>query len=307
MLKARALIIGEKHALEELCLDRSARRAWSFSAVEETNVEKLKDLVASNCKPEITAIIVDGSEMQAKELTNALKELSQRGVTIIDIDDFYEKYLRKFNIYSKNGSAILEKEARSPLFEFTKRALDVLFGLMALVLLSPVSVLVSILIKLDSPGSILYLQRRVGLKNKEFTLYKFRTMIQGAEKDQAVWADQQDPRITKLGKLLRRLRVDELPQLINVLRGDMSIVGPRPERPEFVQVLRQKIPHYDVRHQVKPGLTGWAQVNFRYGASVDDAAEKLKYDLYYVKHRTILLDLLIMLKTVVVVIKGRGR
>ena len=165
---------------------------------------------------------------------------------------------------------------------------------------------IAVLVRLDSPGPVLYRQERVGLAGRSFTLLKFRSMRSDAETTGPAWAMQRDPRVTRIGSFIRRTRIDELPQLINVLRGEMSFIGPRPERPHFVEQLAEAIPHYRERARVKPGLTGWAQVNFPYGASVEDARVKLSYDLYYVKHRSPLLDLAILFATVRVILFQEG-
>ncbi|HEY6343928.1 MAG TPA: exopolysaccharide biosynthesis polyprenyl glycosylphosphotransferase [Bryobacteraceae bacterium] len=161
-------------------------------------------------------------------------------------------------------------------------------------------------IKLDSPGPVIYRQRRVGAGGRCFEVYKFRSMRTNAEQDGAQWATADDPRVTRVGAFLRKYRLDELPQFINVIRGDMSFVGPRPERPEFVEELRAAIPYYDERHTVRPGITGWAQVQYEYGASVEAASRKLEYDLYYLKHMSALFDMRIILRTVRTVISGKG-
>jgi lipopolysaccharide/colanic/teichoic acid biosynthesis glycosyltransferase len=168
-------------------------------------------------------------------------------------------------------------------------------------------VIVGFIIRLDSPGPIFYSQLRTGLYGKPFRVYKFRSMYQDAEKRGAQWASQRDPRITKVGHWLRVLRIDELPQIINVLRGEMSLIGPRPERPEFDVKLKEAIPYYEMRYLVKPGITGWAQVLYPYGASLEDAYEKLSYDLYYIKNYSLFLDMVIVLKTIRVVLLGKGR
>jgi len=171
----------------------------------------------------------------------------------------------------------------------------------------PVMAVVAVLVKLTSPGPILYRQTRVGLNGAPFVLFKFRSMNKDAEAETgAVWSTKDDPRVTPLGRGLRRLRLDELPQLFNVLRGEMSVVGPRPERPEFVQVLQTKIPYYAQRHAVKPGITGWAQINHKYGDSLDDTIVKLEYDLYYIKHGALSLDLFILFHTFKTMLLGRG-
>ena len=167
--------------------------------------------------------------------------------------------------------------------------------------------LTAVLIRIDSRGPVLYRQRRTGLHGGSFTLLKFRSMTFDAEQGgDPRWASQQDPRITRVGNFIRPMRIDELPQLINVLRGEMSMIGPRPERPHFVEQLAQAIPLYSVRSYVKPGITGWAQVNYPYGASVEDARQKLSYDLYYVKNRSLLLDLLILFATIRVILFREG-
>jgi len=166
--------------------------------------------------------------------------------------------------------------------------------------------LLALMIRLDSPGPILYRQERVGLGGKPFTLLKFRSMRANAEALGPTWAEQRDPRVTRIGSFMRRTRMDELPQLINILRGEMSFIGPRPERPHFVEQLADAIPFYRERARVKPGLTGWAQVNYPYGASVEDAKAKLSYDMYYVKNRSPLLDILILFSTVRVILFQEG-
>ncbi len=189
-----------------------------------------------------------------------------------------------------------------------KRFSDMILAALLLLVFSPLMLLVALAIKLDSPGSVFYTQVRTGLHGKPFGVYKFRSMYQDAEKrGGAQWAKERDPRITRVGRWLRLTRIDELPQIVNVLRGEMSLIGPRPERPEFDVKLKQKIPYYDVRYLVKPGITGWAQVMYPYGASIEDAYEKLAYDLYYIKNYSFWLDLAIALKTVRVVLFGKGR
>jgi len=188
-----------------------------------------------------------------------------------------------------------------------KRVFDLLSSLVLLVATAPIMAITALLIKLESPGSIFYTQERVGLNGGTFKVIKFRSMRNDAEKDgRPQWATKNDARVTRVGNIIRKVRIDELPQLINVLRGEMSMVGPRPERPFFVDELVAKIPYYAVRHSVKPGVTGWAQVRYEYGSTIEDSLEKLQYDLYYVKNHTLFLDLLIMLETVAVVLTGRG-
>jgi exopolysaccharide biosynthesis polyprenyl glycosylphosphotransferase len=192
-------------------------------------------------------------------------------------------------------------------FMALRRLISVSLALTGLLLILPVIPLVVLAIKLDSRGPVFYKQQRVGRNNIPFYVYKFRTMTQDAEaKTGAVWAGANDPRITRIGKFLRSSRLDEIPQLWCVLRGDMAFVGPRPERPEFVEWLTKEIPYYPVRHVVRPGVTGWAQVRYKYGSTVEDAKEKLQYDLYYIKNISIGLDLMIMFQTVKTIILARG-
>jgi lipopolysaccharide/colanic/teichoic acid biosynthesis glycosyltransferase len=166
--------------------------------------------------------------------------------------------------------------------------------------------LIFLAVRISSPGPVFFSQTRVGRRGRLFTIYKFRTMRTDAEANGAVWAAKDDARVTPIGRFMRKIRIDEIPQLWNVLRGDMAFVGPRPERPEFVQWLSQEIPYYDLRHMIRPGVTGWAQVRYRYGASLEETKCKLEYDLYYVKHMSIGLDLLIMFETIKTILLRRG-
>ncbi len=199
------------------------------------------------------------------------------------------------------------RSLRTPgLASATKRAFDIVAALALITAFSWLLILTAIAIRLDSPGPALYRQRRVGKDGKQFDIFKFRSMRADAEKNGAQWARADDDRITRVGRFIRRTRIDEIPQAFNILRGEMSFVGPRPERPEFVTTLEKDIPHYHDRHIVKPGITGWAQVRHEYTASVEGAREKLCYDLFYVKHFSLLLDLLIVLMTVRVAVLGIG-
>jgi exopolysaccharide biosynthesis polyprenyl glycosylphosphotransferase len=187
------------------------------------------------------------------------------------------------------------------------RGADLLSAVILLVLAMPIMLAVALAIVLDDGWPVFYSQRRVGRMGKTFTLYKFRSMLRTAEADGAArWAQTTDRRVTRVGAIIRKLRLDELPQLFNVLCGHMSLVGPRPERPEFVVQLSEKIPYYPERHSVKPGITGWAQLSYPYGASDHDAQEKLQYDLYYIKHKSVILDLMILLQTLEVVLWRKG-
>jgi exopolysaccharide biosynthesis polyprenyl glycosylphosphotransferase len=188
-----------------------------------------------------------------------------------------------------------------------KRIFDILSACVLILVSAPIMLVTGLLIKLESPGPMLYRQERVGQNSRNFLVTKFRSMRTDAEKDgKPRWASANDSRVTRVGNIIRRLRIDELPQLFNVLKGEMSLVGPRPERPFFVEQLTQEIPFYAVRHSVKPGVTGWAQVRYHYGSTVEDSQEKLQYDLYYVKNHTLFLDLVVLLETIGVVLTGKG-
>lgn len=238
----------------------------------------------------------------------SLLDLKSMGLEVIDGQQFYEEENERLSIDSLRPSALIFSTGfrRRVMGMAVKRVTDVCMSFVGLVLLAPLSVAVGVLIKLDSPGPVFYRQMRVGLGGHPYMIWKLRTMDKDAEKAGPRWAQTKDPRISRVGRWLRKLRIDELPQLINVLKGEMSLVGPRPERPVFVQGLRESIPYYDLRHTVRPGITGWAQIKFRYGASAQDSHTKLQYDLYYVKNLSLLLDLQIVLQTARVALLGEG-
>src|SRR3989338_6172624 len=183
-------------------------------------------------------------------------------------------------------------------YEKTKSIIERGTALLLIVLGVPLMMLIAICVKVTSKGPAIYRQTRIGKKSATFMLYKFRTMYENAEQNGAVWAKEKDPRVTPVGRFLRRTHCDELPQLINIIKGDLAFTGPRPERPSFVEILKEKIPYYEIRHMIRPGITGWAQIKYQYGSSIEDAQEKLEYDLYYLKNRSIALDLAILVKTI---------
>jgi len=226
-----------------------------------------------------------------------------------DIATHFEKTLGQIRIgYVNAGWLIFGDGFNQGLVRTAvKRVFDVACSLLLLVLGAPLMLLAAIAIKLDSRGPVLYRQDRVGVNGTPFSIAKFRSMRVDAEQDgQPRWATAEDDRVTRVGRVIRLLRIDELPQLFNVLRGDMSLVGPRPERPFFVERLTKQVPYFAVRHSVKPGVTGWAQVRYQYGSTVEDAVEKLQYDLYYVKNHSLFLDIVILFETVAVVLTGKG-
>ncbi len=239
----------------------------------------------------------------------ALLECKLRGINILELSSFFERENGHLQLDSMNASWMILAEGftQGMLRDTVKRLFDLLVSAAMLAVTLPIMALAALLIKLESPGPVLYRQERVGQGGRSFTILKFRSMCVDAEKDgKPRWAGQNDSRITLVGRCIRRTRIDELPQIFNVFFGEMSFVGPRPERPYFVQDLTQKIPYYGVRHTVKPGITGWAQVRYPYGASDEDAMHKLQYDLYYVKNHSLFLDLMILFQTAQVVLWGKG-
>jgi len=233
-----------------------------------------------------------------------------RGVSVLDLAAFCEKTKWEVPIDSLKGSWLIYGHGfvQGTMRRFIKRVFDIVCSLLLLTVFSPVMLLTMIAIWLDSPGAIVYRQPRVGLGGRVFTCLKFRSMRNDAEHDGvARWATKDDPRITRVGAFIRKTRIDELPQLFSVLWGEMSLVGPRPERPGFVEQLKQDIPFYELRHSVKPGVTGWAQVRYHYGASMEDARRKHQFDLFYVKNNSLVLDILVLIETVSVVLFHEGQ
>ena len=246
-----------------------------------------------------------GGSMPMRELLDC--KLS--GVRVLDTSMHFEKSLAQIRIDHVHAGALIFGEGFNQgwLRTSVKRAFDLLCALILLVPGLPVMLLAALAIKLDSRGPVFYRQQRTGFNGEPFDVVKFRSMHCDAEKDgQPRWASADDDRVTRVGRIIRKLRIDELPQVINVLRGEMSLVGPRPERPYFVEQLTQQVPYYAVRHSMKPGVTGWAQVRYHYGDTVEDAKRKLEYDLYYVKNHSLFLDLVIILETIAVVVTARG-
>jgi len=270
--------------------------------------EELNELVL---KSRISRVVIAELDTHSREkLAAALLDSRLRGLPVCDAVDFYETFSGKIWLEALNPQWFVYTNGfkRSLTGICLKRCFDVAFALGLILLAAPLQVLIAIAIKLDSAGPVLFRQVRAGLHGKEFVIYKFRSMRHDAELTAGPkWAAEKDERVTKVGRLLRMFRLDEIPQAFNVLKGDMSIVGPRPERPCFVDRLKREIPYYDLRHYLKPGITGWAQVMYRYGASVEDAYEKLQYDLFYVKHWSFRCDLGILLRTIRIVLFGRGR
>ncbi len=259
-------------------------------------------------REKVDRIIVAMEERRGKFPDVQLLECKMRGIPVQEGIEFYERLTGRLQVESLRPSFLIFSDGfkKSRLTMWTKRVTEFVISFVGLILLSPAILAISLLIKMDSPGPVFYRQERVGERGKTFRLLKFRSMVENAETNGPVWAQENDKRVTRVGRWLRKSRLDEVPQLFNVIKGDVSFVGPRPERAYFVEQLRKEIPFYDQRLSVKPGATGWAQIKYRYGASKEDALEKLKYDLYYIKNLSPLFDLLIIFETIKVVLFGKG-
>jgi sugar transferase (PEP-CTERM system associated) len=270
---------------------------------------RVKELLDAVEKLHPDILLVALTDMRGTLPVNDILECRFRGVRVEEWTSFFEKLTGKIFVHSlRPGWLVFSDGAvNTRLAETVRRAFDVALSLTGLLLSAPLMGLAALCIKLDSAGPVFFRQERVGKDGKVFTLYKFRSMRVDAEQMTGpIWASEDDPRVTRVGRILRKVRLDEIPQMLNVLMGDMSFIGPRPERPVFVTELKAQIPFYVLRFAVKPGITGWAQVMYQYGSTVEDALEKLQYDLYYIKNMSIFLDLLILLKSIQVVLFRRG-
>lgn len=281
----------------------AASKLYGFPVLKPLSQSGLDQLKA--LKTETVVITLSAGELERVN-NDALFRLPLDDIDILNKGSFLETHYKRICVnygcpsWFASASSLTGKSS----FFVLKRFVDIGCSLPALIISLPVWILIAIGIKCTSSGPVFFTQRRVGFKGKIFTIIKFRTMINDAEKDGAQWAEEKDPRVTRFGRFLRVTRLDEIPQLINVLRGDMSLVGPRPERPEFVEALAQEIPYYKYRHLVPPGLTGWAQIMYKYGATKEDARQKLEYDLYYTRNLSMNLDFEIMLRTIPMMMKG---
>ena len=266
----------------------------------------LSGLIAAN---RVDRVLLAGADPCPQSYFEDLVAVKAMGIPIEDCHSFYERLVSKIAVTDlpPEWIALSEGFRRDRLILAAKRAIDVVVSFLGLIFSTPLILLTAMAIKLESRGSVFYRQERVGQNDRRFVLYKFRSMAKDAEaKLGPVWASERDPRVTRVGAILRKIRIDEIPQMINVLKGEMSFVGPRPERAYFVERLKQNIPYYDLRHSVKPGITGWAQISYRYGDSEQDAVEKLQYDLYYIKHMSPIFDLQIIFESLKVIMLGTG-
>ena len=312
--KERVVFVGENDYTEDLLESVKKEGQYVFvTSLNNTDMKALGKEILELYNTKKFDVLVDFTDklLRDPKITEKLLQYKLEGLQYYNYLEFYETYENKLPISHLSPKWFLENTG----FEIyhnnfnlkAKRLLDLLFALLIGIFAAPVIVLAAIIVKLESKGPIFFIQERIGEGNKKFNIVKFRSMTTDAEKDGPQWASKNDNRVTKFGKIMRATRIDELPQLWNVLRGEMSFVGPRPEREYFIQQLEKEIPYYNLRHTVKPGLTGWAQVMYPYGASVEDAYRKLQYDLYYIKHHSIPFDVKVLLKTVTIVIFGKGR
>lgn len=327
MFNQNIILIGSNDLARKIMKEISYRKdcGYTTSAVilesnnddEDVNKNKTKVL----CKKEhnglyqmtrdlgVKKIVVALKEKRGKFPTKELLNCRMEGIEVIEGNSFYEMLTGKLIVEQINPGWLIFSEGfhQSNLQRFFKRITDIILSFSMLIVFLPLIITIAILIKIDSKGPIFFCQERVGEKKKEFKIYKFRSMIVDAEKQSGpVWARDNDDRITRVGSFIRKWRLDEIPQLWNVLKGDMSFVGPRPERAFFVKKLESIIPYYGERFTVKPGVTGWAQVSYGYGSSVEDAVEKLNYDLFYIKNLSFFIDILVILRTIKTVLFGKG-
>jgi sugar transferase (PEP-CTERM system associated) len=321
MLKRRVVVLGAGPRAERLA-ELADKPESSFVIAGFVAMGVSQTIAAAVPREAIDNLAAHVVDLRATEVVLAIEErrgglplkdllrVKTTGVNVNDFSSFLERETGRIDLQTVNPSWLIFSDGFSSgrmLSSIVKRAFDVVASLALLVLTVPIVIVFAIAIKLESRGPAFYRQRRVGLFNEPFDILKLRSMRQDAEKfGRAVWAEKDDPRITRVGRFIRKVRIDELPQCWSVLKGEMSFVGPRPERPQFVESLERELPFYAERHMVKPGITGWAQINYPYGASVEDARHKLEYDLYYAKNYSPFLDLLILLQTLRVVLWPDG-
>lgn len=271
----------------------------------EGRLENIQKLIKDN---EVTEILIALETNEKEKLIDILRYCTEEKVNMKILPDMYEIVSGMAKTNQIYGVPLIEvmPDIMSVSGKLTKRILDVIISFFTLLFLTPVLIIVSVIIKLDSKGPVFYRQIRVGRKGKEFQMYKFRSMIAAAEEYGPEWSGENDPRITRIGKVLRRTYIDEVPQMINVLKNEMSLIGPRPERPFFVEQLKKEIPYYYKRLTVKPGITGWAQIKHKYDSSLEDVKTKIQYDFYYIENMSLKLDFKIMINTIIVIFLMKG-
>ena len=292
----KVAILGREKEVEDLKREILENSSLGYKLVP---INPQKEMVEQIKKDGIETVIFSSEYEEDSEFLTTFYSCLPLGINFLDLATAYEEILEKIPLSQVSKIWFLEnlKEGKKKIYDKFKRIFDITLAFLILTLTLPFWPLIALAIKIEDRGPVFYRQERVGKNKKIFKLIKFRSMIPEAEKEGPKWAEAEDKRITKVGKFLRRFHLDEIPQMINVLKGDISLVGPRPERPEFVEKLEKEIPYYNLRHIIKPGFTGWAQIKFRYARSVMDSFEKFQYDLYYIKNRNLFLDLKILLKT----------
>jgi len=289
--------LGKNSLAKKLAKEIDTQPQFGYKFVKFLN---LKNNILSQIKRgKIETLIIAQNLSGSSKLTQGLYKCLPLRINFMDLAQAYEILLHKIPIDFVSQAWFLKNlsEGEKKIYDKSKRFVDIILVSLIIIITSPLWLIFAILIKLEDKGPIFYQQKRVGKDRKEFWLAKFRSMKVDAEKGKAKWAEKDDSRITRIGRFLRNIHLDELPQMFNVLKGNISLVGPRPERPEFVKKLEKEIPHYHLRHIIRPGFTGWAQIKFRYGRTIEDSHEKFQYDLYYIKNRSLFLDLGTLLKT----------
>ncbi|MDO8264901.1 MAG: sugar transferase [Candidatus Parcubacteria bacterium] len=292
----KTAILGTNNQILTLSQEIFNRPYLGYKIVNFNSNQSILTQIKEN---DIDTLIVADDLKSDPKIANELYQSLQIKINFMDFSKAYELICQKIPLNSIDLTWFLEnlREGEKGFYDRLKRGFDIIFATIIFLIFSPLFPLVALAIKIEDGGPILYKQERIGKNRRKFLLFKFRSMKKDAENGHAIWAKENDKRITNIGMILRMTHLDELPQMINVLKGEISLIGPRPERPEFVSQLEKEIPHYHLRHIIKPGFSGWAQIKFRYGRSVIDSREKFQYDLFYLKNRSFLLDISILLRT----------
>lgn len=299
----RLLMVGYNKTVEELVnhIQQNPQLGyevnfWMKEGLQDKELDHLSQIILDN---KINAIVVPAHIKKSSKASRLIYKNMVLGIEMIDLASIYEKVFKKVPLAELEEVWFLENLAKThKVYEFFKKPIEIALALAALAIAAPIAAAIALLVAITSSGPVIYRQKRSGEGEKDFTIYKFRTMRADAEKNGPQWSGRNDDRVTAIGKFLRKTHLDEMPQLLNIIRGDLSFVGPRPERPEFVKALMKDVPYFELRLLVRPGITGWAQINYKYGASVEDSYEKLQYDVYYLKNRSLALDFLILLRTI---------
>ncbi len=298
----RVFLIGESKEITDLVayIEQNPQLGYRIAAWErrELGAGEWRELYTRVTSERASMLVIPAMAKGDVYANEAVYACILHDIQVRDVPSFYEDVMNTTPLAELGTGWFLEELTEPhPLYDTLKRLFDFFFAALLFFILLPIMILIALIIRFDSAGPIFYTQTRVGKRGKHFMLYKFRTMRLNAEQNGAQWAQKNDPRITRVGRVLRRSHLDELPQLANIIEGNASFVGPRPERPEFVDTLKEQIPYYEIRHIVKPGVTGWAQINYRYTASAEEAYRKLEYDIFYIRRRGFVFDILIILKT----------